>query len=801
MKPPAGSRRRGVWLATLAMAGTLLLPAVGAQARSEVNWSEALPTTGTVTIPPGTTVVLDTDLDLTGLIVNGTVRCGTTSVAIDARYILVNGTFRCGTHQSRFTNRLTITLTGPGNDDFFSYGDKYLTVAGGRLELHGERRVPWTRLTATAPRGATTLHLENHDWRVNDAIVVSSTDFRPEQAEELKITAVNGNTVTLDRPLEYMHYCGTETHRGRQVTECAEVGLLTRNITIRGNLASETTQIGGHAMFLSGSRIRVEGVTFRRMGQLGRLARYPVHFHLFGDAATSYFINNSIWRSYNRFAALHGVQNLRFRRNVGYDTIGHGFYMEDGNETGNAIVGNLGVLAREGIPGNLTTPSDDDAAVFWITNPDNRIVGNVAAGADHSGFWYALPEHPLGPSYDPNIWPRQTPLDRFYNNTAHSVGWAGLMIDLGERPDRTLETVWYNPRQVPGDDNSPHVRPSFGKFTSYKSRAYGMWVRTFSGARFVNNTFADNWRSIYLANIRSGPDRDNVGLIRDSLLVGETGNVGQPEEWEDTGLEGRSLPKFWKPEAELAGVPFYDGPLEVRNVVFANFKPNPIRNAGALSSLFPNAFWVSPENAVYNAKFVNSRRVLFPQVVEYVDGDATTMFVDATGSVTGAAGASLTVKGALMHDATCTNRHAWRAKQCEVGHISVSMRRLDGAWARMELYRADGRHFGFDGSGDTDDGVFFTVIPERLHTVAWETTIPDEFNLYVAGISPAAEGLGARLAFPAPGGSWTFQVNGQYDPVPRLSDLDSGQSGWFYDAATNLIHVRLVGDNWVTLRR
>jgi len=793
--------KRRVVLATVAVLASLAVPLPAARAQAEVNWSEAFPTTGNVTIPVGTTAILDTNLDLTGLTINGTVKCGNTSVAIDARYILVNGTLRCGSHANRFTKTLTITLTGNGNSDFHGYGDKYLVVAGGNLNLHGARRVSWTRLTATAAKGATTLQVANHDWKVNDAIVIASTDFRPEQAEEVRITAVNGNTVTIDQPLEYMHYCDTETYRGRSITECAEVGLLKRNITVRGDAASQSTMIGGHAMFLSGSRIRVEGTSFKQMGQVGRLARYPVHFHLFGDASSSFFVNNSIWHSYNRFATLHGAHNLRFYRNVGYDTLGHGFYFEDGIETGNRLIGNLGVLAKEGIAGKLTTPSDEDASVFWITNPDNWIVGNVAAGADHSGFWYALPEHPLGPSFDPNIWPRQTPIDMFHNNIAHSVGFAGLYIDHGERPDRTTETTWYNPREVPGDNDSPQVRPSFTKFTSYKSRAYGMWVRTFSGARFKNNTFADNWRSIYLANIRSGPDRDNVGTIRESLMVGETDNVGQPESWETTGLNGRSLPQPWAPDKALGGVPFYDGPMEIRQVVFANFVPNSQRNAGAITSLFPNAFWVSPENAVYYAKFTNSRKVLLPVVEEYMDGDATTVFTDATGSVTGTAGAELVSRGALLHDSSCINRSSWQARQCDFGHISIVVNRLDGAWARLELTRNDGRHFGFDGSGDVDHTVYFTVIPERVHTVSWETSVPAEFDMYVAGVSAAADGEGARVAFPAPSGSWTFRVNGNSTPAASLGALNSGGSKWYYDSGTKLIHVRMVGDNWVTLRR
>ena len=262
------------------------------------------------------------------------------------------------------------------------------------------------------------------------------------------------------------------------------------------------------------------------------------------------------------------------------------------------------------------------------------------------------------------------------------------------------------------------------------------------------------------------------------------------------------MPKFWEPDAALGGVPFYDGPMHIKSVVFANFEPNAQRNAGALTNLFPNAFWVSPENAVWNAKFVNTRRVLFPDVEEYMDGDANTVFTDKTGSVTGVKNATLTVRGTLLANSTCTTRPLWNARQCspDVGHVSISMQRLDGGWNRVELVREGGKTFGFDGSGDQSSNVFFTIVPEMTHTLSWDTTVPRDFNMYVSGISTNAEGQGARFAFPAPSGNWDFQVNDQHSPANNLSELDSGPSNWYYDSNTNLVHVRLVGDNWVTMR-
>ena len=784
-------------------AALFILPTVPASA-ADNDWSNSYPTTGTVTIPRGQTVVLDVDVNLKRLVVEGTLVCGDTDVELRSETILIGGALRCGTNRDRHMHDFTITLTGNGSGNVGGFGDKYLVAKpGANIYLAGEERTAWVRLTQTAPAGANTLTLEPNDWRVGDRIAIAPTDFRAEQAETAVITAKTGNTVTLDRPLDYMHYCGTESYNGRSITQCAEVGLLSHNITIRGNSGSATTKIGGHTMFHAGSRIRIRDVEFARMGQIGRLGRYPVHFHLFGDASDSYFINNSVWGSYNRWVTLHGAQNLRFETNVGYDTLGHGFYMEDGDEIGNRIVKNLGILALGAPEGQRVTPSDGEAAVYWFANPDNYVVGNVAAGGDHSGFWYSLPERPLGSSPNQHLRPRETPLDRFHNNVAHSVGFAGLMVDRGERPDRTLETTWYNPREIPGDDSSPLVRPEFTSFTSYKSRHYGIWLRTFSGVKFNRAMLADNWRSLYIANIQAHGST-KTALVTNSLLIGETDNIGQAESWETTGSGGRTLPKFWEPEAALGGIPFYDGPLHVKNTTFANFQPNGQRDAGALTNLFPNAFWVSPENTAANVEFVNSNRVLLPDVVEFVDGDATTLFTDRTGSVTGTPDAVVSVGGSILDvSENCTDKPEWNAVQCDpsIGHSSFSIQRLDGGWARVNLERSDGASIGFDGSSDRSNRVFVMLVTDMPHELTWLDSTPNQWNLYSNGISRNGKGQGARFSFEAPSGNWEFQVNGRYSSTSSLAALESGGSKWYYDAATNMIHVRLAGgSNWVTLR-
>jgi hypothetical protein len=65
-----------------------------------------------------------------------------------------------------------------------------------------------------------------------------------------------------------------------------------------------------------------------------------------------------------RFMVIHATQNVTFARNVGWKSIGHGFYIEDGSEYDNRFLTNIGIFARAA-----------------IDNPDNprKVPGILAA--------------------------------------------------------------------------------------------------------------------------------------------------------------------------------------------------------------------------------------------------------------------------------------------------------------------------------------------------------------------------------------------------------------------------------------
>ncbi|HVQ43874.1 MAG TPA: G8 domain-containing protein, partial [Candidatus Saccharimonadia bacterium] len=350
---------------------------------------------------------------------------------LTTEWVMVHGELEIGTEARPHTRKATITLTDnvkgedigvPAATVASERVDRGIMLMGGTLNLHGDRKHTWTKLANTANAGSTSIQvLDASGWRVGDEIVLASTDFDPRQAERRTISAIKGNAITLNAKLDYMHF-GKITF---DVDERGEVGLLTRNVVLQASAdAAEPPFYGGHVMAMGASRMFVEGVEFQRMGQNLTLARYPIHWHLVGDAKGQYIRNASIHDTYNRCVTVHGTNFLRVENNVTYNTVGHCFFLEDGAEHGNQFVHNLAIqikchTSKACAPTNLGAngenmgsnplnratyraasmsgkdtllPSDNTVTAYWITNPDNVFIDNVAAGSDENGFWWSLPE-------------------------------------------------------------------------------------------------------------------------------------------------------------------------------------------------------------------------------------------------------------------------------------------------------------------------------------------------------------------------------------------------------------------------
>jgi len=629
---------------------------------------------------------------------------------------VAGGELAIGSEAKPYTHRATITLTDTVPDeDINTMGDRGIMLLRGTLNLHGDRTNTWTKLARTVKAGSATIEvLDASGWRKGDTIVLASTDFNPRQAEQRTITAISGNRLTLDQPLKYMHY-GEITFG---VDQRGEVGLLSRNIKIQASQDAEKTYFGGHIMAMAGSRMFVDSVELARMGQHLRLARYPIHWHIIGEGQGQYIRNASIHDSYSRCVTVHGTNNLRIENNVTYNTVGHCFFIEDGIETGNAFVRNLAIQTKchptlDCVPtnlaangemdpssadraayreasfhgGNTLLPSDNTVSSFWITNPDNSYIDNVAAGSDQIGFWLSVPEHPNGAFLDSDIsrntWPRRTALRAFRGNVAHS-NFDGFMFDRNIYQDNTfgLATIPFLPLANPADLESDVVETHFESLTAYKNRNGGLWGR---GDMFVysNLKLADNAIGMTQAAGDIGSLPFSSRLV-DALVVGESDNIGNPSTPEEVAY-GRSLPKPRIPDFPIRGYEYYDYRDDVVNTTFVNFQDNDRRKTGALSFLLYTSAGVSTGSTISGAQFVNAKPVYFPNIDPRFDNDnrggagyRTLSIHDLDGSVTGIPDSHIMLhdgeNDSVVTDDSCDIHPSWNASVCtgDVGRLNLS---------------------------------------------------------------------------------------------------------------------------------
>ena len=660
-----------------------------------------------VTIGRDKDVILDVSPPaLGGLSIDGKLTfADNTELELTTEWIMLHGELVIGTEAKPYMGKATITLTDnvKAENVMGGMGDRGIMLSGGTLNLHGDRTNAWTKLSATAAAGATSIALlDASSWRVGDEIVLASTDFDPRQAERRTIAAISGNTITLDTKLDYMHY-GKVTF---DIDQRGEVGLLTRNIKIQASSDAAQSFFGGHIMAMPSSHMYVEGVELNRMGQNLTLARYPIHWHLVGEGKGQYIRNASIHDTFNRCVTVHGTNNLQVQNNVTYNTVGHCFFMEDGIETGNQFVHNLAIQtkchtskpcdptnlapfgATAGTNFNLTgqdskdvlIPSDNTVSSFWITNPDNTYRDNVAAGSDSTGFWLAFPEHPMGQFEGTDIskatWPRRTKVREFKGNTAHS-NFDGFMGDRAPRADGHFAVGGFISLVNPADANSDQVESVVEDYTGYKNRNSGIWARG-EFRLYKNLKMADNGIGFTQASANSGRSLYTSRVV-DSRFVGETQNIGNPT----TAAEkkaGRSLPHPEVADFPIRAYEFYDYHHELDNNTFVNYQDNATRKTGAISYLLFTSFGMSSNNTVQRSTFINAKPVYFPPIDNRWSNDdygntvyKTAVFNDKDGTITGVRNSYIVMNGGIDADKACDPRPTWNAVVCkgDIGRMNV----------------------------------------------------------------------------------------------------------------------------------
>jgi len=299
---------------------------------------------GKVTIPVGSELIF-----------------GDAVIHFQARGVRVLGKLLAGSPTCRLRNKITITLHGiraAQTEDWL----KAIQAVDGTVEIHGAQYAPtWTRLAKTISPGDDLIFIQDMvNWQPGQSILVTTTelkDSRDYNRNEERIisqvyrTSVHANVsaVRVTVPFTYKHYGG----RAYQ----AEVALLSRNIVIQGDGTNSEPTDTANAVCVTagdsthpcndkyltgfGAHVRIEGpqsiarfqgVEWFRVGQTNVLGRYPLHFHMIGQAVTAgnlYVKDCSVHRSYFRAYAVHGTNKVVISQNVAYDVIGHAYFLED----------------------------------------------------------------------------------------------------------------------------------------------------------------------------------------------------------------------------------------------------------------------------------------------------------------------------------------------------------------------------------------------------------------------------------------------------------------------------------------
>jgi cell migration-inducing and hyaluronan-binding protein len=746
-----------------------------------------------VTIPPGQVVLLDVSPpSLAGLNIDGSLLFDESDLTLTSDWIMVRGALQIGTETEPHQAKANIVLTGLEGQDMMGMGTRVLGVMPtGVLDVHGKAPSSvWTKLGATAPEGATSIELiEPVDWQPGQRVVIASTDFDWEQYEERTITWVDGRNVGFAEPLDHPHFGELQEYDGHILDERAEVALLDRNISIRGEGPGIENGFGGHMMFMPGSSIRTEYFATHHMGQAGQLARYPLHWHHAGDATGSYVRGASIHHSFNRCITIHETNNLLLENNVAHDTFGHCFFLEDGSERNNTLDRNLGLTTREPEPEHQLLPTDDDPATFWITNPDNNLRNNVAAGSPSTGIWYALPEHPLVESGPPSDLPiRNLPLGEFLNNTAHS-NYRGVFVDNGPDPDGNTDSTNYEPLSVPDDEDSPPVTAYFEGVTAYKNRALGLWTRGDDHV-IINAVLADNGVGASFAS-------EETGIIG-GLIVGESANVGDPRSWEETGPGGRSLPAPWDPSDPIRGYDFYDGPVFARDIHFAGFEPRAQRAAGALAVLNYTDFTLDFRNEASGLTFAPGTNRVFLETRQLPtdpnngeDGYRSAVFIDADGTTTGIAGAAVVANNPILVNGDCQFRSDWGAWICTNEYLRLGIAdRTNGGIGNISVIRDDSAQHTMLGRPADSTRFSSSLLAGRTHTVAGNWSGHMQFRTHDTDepvhliLSGAA---GNRFLYR----DWWIDERNRLEEVGSLGALLTGDGHQYYVNGSDL-HILLV---------
>ena len=686
----------------------------------------------TVIIPSGQTLVLDVRTPVLKMVLikgGELIFDDKDGVELHSETILITngGKLQVGTEESPYQHKTQIILYGHRlSTELPLFGAKTIAVRNGTLDLHGRPIVhTWTCLSSTAYAGNTTLYLKHNvsDWKEGDKIVLASTSYSPSESEELTIKLVSGNTIEVCPPLNYTHLSVTLTYND-SVSACAEVGHLTRNVVIRGNkddweiksVNCPVEYVPGRFRVQScfggqfdpeviadefGSQItlhegpydevigHIEYIEVTQAGQAYRLGHYPILFRYIKDTSKSYMRGCAIHNTFNRAVGIDGVHGLLIESNVAYNVNGHAFFMEDGAETNNTIRYNIGLSIKTS---SSLLNIDITPATYWITNPSNTLSYNAAAGGSYIGFWYHFPT--VLDDY---------PMNRFYNNSAHSFDLYGLWVD-GE----------YNPESE-NICESVVTLAVFDGLVSWRN-SYGIMFSNVGAVHLTNSAIIEN--DVVGVDFNAAWGERN-GLIKNVLIVAHSNDMSEVDDPSVCTSIGLRTP--------------LSSYLTVSGVTFVNFNEDDCYALGACSNCLER-------QGGYETLF---EEVLFIACTNRVhwQWEHEQIFRDIDGSLTGEPGSALIPTSGVLPSSHCRpDSTSINGSVCDSGieFVRFTLFNPTPSFENLTVSSEDGITVIPKSNHELGPG-YMALLPTQqiyeLSSVSWSKAVNISYNSLYSGIN------------------------------------------------------------------
>ncbi|XP_053565532.1 fibrocystin [Bombina bombina] len=359
----------------------------------ETHWggySSSIPLPGDdVIILPNRTIIVDIVLPpLRGLYVLGTLEFPTdaSNVLNVTCIIIAGGELRVGTEQKLFEREQSLQIFLRSSEGIHCDRLDSLNVSSGEIGVYGKLQMhsayaskSWTRLGADIAPGNEMIVLKDTvDWKQGDTIVISSSSYEAHQAEMVQLRESHGHVVRIWEKLIYRHtgdiYNIEDTW---ELPLSAEVGLLSRNIQIKSDIACSSRIVVGQYKQHNG--VEYSGNIHLWNVEISNVGVYPHSSVNFKNTVhMSSIVSSSIHHSCGGGIEAFSSKHILIHANVICNTLGHGIHLTGQNLT---LTDNLVTLIKQ--------PKDQS---HWVTGikvnfVDRAIVyGNAVAGSDRIAF-------------------------------------------------------------------------------------------------------------------------------------------------------------------------------------------------------------------------------------------------------------------------------------------------------------------------------------------------------------------------------------------------------------------------------